>query len=142
MRSLIIVLALVFTASVAQAEGTYFSWVTDDGVFSYTDDVKRVPVKYKEAAKELPFPKLVEYERFTSMVKGVPAEQEAALTARLETFRSVTVAARPAPEDCGTVSLRSERRDVDGFNRRFYIAEDSCGVLFDAPFYPDFQVNR
>lgn len=142
MRSIIVVLALVFAATVAQAEGTYFSWVTEDGVFSFTDSEKRVPVKYKEAAKELPFVKLAEYKRLTTMVKGVPAEQEAALTARLERLRSVTVAVRPASKDCGTVTLRSERRDHDGFNTRFYIAEDDCGVLFDAPFYPEFRVNR
>lgn len=146
MRIAIVVLALVFAATVAQAEGTYFAWVTEDGVFSYTDDEKRVPAMYKDVAKELPFPKLAEYERLTAMGKGVPAEQAAALTARLERLRSVNVAVRPATEDCGTVSIRSERRDVEtnagGSNARFFIAEDDCGVLYDAPFYPDFQVNR
>lgn len=149
MRSVIVVLTLLLAATVAQAEGTYFSWVTEDGVFAFAGEAKGVPAKYKDAAKEIPFPTLAEYEKFTPTAKGSTEEHATALTARLERLRSVAVASRPAEKDCGTVSLRSERRTVEGgaggdgtFNTRFYIAEDDCGVLFDAPFYPDFQVNR
>ena len=55
----------------------------------------------------------------------------------------------PAPaakEDCGEIRVRSERRNVKtnsgGSNARFFIAEDDCEVLFDAPYYPDLNSLR
>jgi hypothetical protein len=135
MRSLLILLVVLFAASVAQA-GTVYRWIDDTGVLCVTDDVKRVPAKYRDKAETLELPALAAYGRYTKVPSSVPS--------RLAGLREqATKRATVAPEkSCGTVTVRSERRDVGMLNKRYFIAEDRCGVLFDAPFYPEFVVRR
>ena len=42
---------LGLAASEASGE-TFLAWTTDDGVLAYADDPKRVPAKYRDAARE------------------------------------------------------------------------------------------
>jgi hypothetical protein len=135
MRSLLVLLAILFTASVVQAD-TVYRWVDDGGVLCATDDVKRVPAKYQDRAEALELLALVDYSQYTKSSSPVPP--------RLEELRAKAVKRVPVvPEkDCGVVTIRSERRDAGMFNKRFFIAEDDCGVLFDALFYPDFGIYR
>ena len=138
MRNVLVVLIVVFVASVAMAnEPTVaFKYVNSAGVVSYTDDEKRVPKAYKAAAEQVTLGGLADYERFTP-VTVLPV----AVTAP-----AVQTAAPATKQDCGTVRVRSERRDGEsnsgGDNTRFYIVEDDCGVLFDAPYYPDLNAVR
>jgi hypothetical protein len=134
MRNIFVVLIVVLAASVALADGptVAFKYVDDSGVVSFTDEEKRVPVKYKDRAEKITLGGLGDYERFTAItVASTPRVVSAPVTVQA-----------PTKADCGTVTFRSERRDHDGFNSRFYIAEDDCGILYDAPFYPDFIVRR
>ena len=145
MRNVFIVLIVVLASSVALADGptVAFKYVDSSGTLSFTDDEKRVPAKYKATAEKVTLGELGDYDRFTAVTDGprdvkVPA-----------TRAPVTVVTAPAKPDCGTIIVRSERRDVVGgaggdgsFNTRFYIAEDDCGVLFDAPYYPELNALR
>jgi hypothetical protein len=138
MRNVFVVLIVTLAASVALADGptVAFKYVDDSGVVSFTDDEKRVPAKYKERAEKVTLGGLDDYERFTkaaTIIVASPSEFPAPVTVQSPVART---------EDCGTVTFTSERRDHDGFNSRFYIAKDDCGVLFDAPFYPEYIVRR
>ncbi len=134
MRNVFIVLIAILASSVALADGptVAYKYVDSFGTLSFTDDANRVPAKYKATAEKVTLGALADYDRFTAVVTVVAAPTRTVVT----TVPTVT------KRDCGTVTLRSERRDHDGFNSRFYIAEDDCGVLYDAPFYPDFIVRR
>jgi hypothetical protein len=45
--------------------GTVFSWKTEDGTVSFTDDKKHVPSRYRDQVKEREMDGLESYERFT-----------------------------------------------------------------------------
>lgn len=137
MRNVFIVLVIVLASSVALAGGptVAFKYVDSFGTLSFTDDANRVPVKYRATAEKVTLGALIEYERFTAVAPVAPV---VAPTTRVVTSPAPTATKR----DCGTVTFRSERRDHEGFNSRYFIAEDDCGVLYDAPFYPDFLVRR
>ena len=45
--------------------GNVYSWVTDDGTYSFTDNSKRIPAKHREEAQKRPMGKLTRYERYT-----------------------------------------------------------------------------
>lgn len=40
-------------------------WVTPSGTYSYTDDPKNIPARYKEQAVELQLQPLKDYEKYT-----------------------------------------------------------------------------
>lgn len=148
MRNVFVVLIVTLAASVALADGptVAFKYVDDAGVVSFTDDEKRVPAKYKERAEKVTLGELGDYERFTSSAPVASTTE----SPRLVALRAVNVTpAVTAKPDCGTITVRSERRDVtDGasgtgsFNTRFFIAEDDCGELFNAPYYPELNALR
>ena len=146
MRNVFILLIAVLASSVALADGptVAFKYVDADGVVSFTDEEKRIPAKYKETAEKVTLGGLGDYERFTAVTVAPVAVETAT---QVTTASTVIVQTAPAPkQDCGTISLRSERRDVEtnagGSNARFFIAEDDCGVLFDAPYYPELNALR
>jgi hypothetical protein len=148
MRNIFVVLIVVLAASVALADGptVAFKYVDDSGVVSFTDDEKRVPQKYKERAEKVTLGALGDYDRFTVLAPVATTVESPRLTALRAANAAPVVTTKP---DCGTITVRSERRDVtDGasgtgsFNTRFFIAEDDCGVLFDAPYYPELNALR
>jgi hypothetical protein len=63
--ALLAVLTLVLSAPVAA--DTFFSWETEEGTPSFTDDPKRIPAQYRAVAKERPRSDLRRYSR-TSVV--------------------------------------------------------------------------
>jgi hypothetical protein len=148
MRNVFVVLIVTLAASVALADGATvaYKYVDASGVISFTDDEKRVPAKYKDVAEKVTLGELGDYERFTALsTVGVTVESP-----RLTALRAANAApVATTKPDCGAVTVRSERRDVEGgaggdgsFNTRFFIAEDDCGILFDAPYYPELNALR
>ena len=128
MRNVFIVLIAVLASSVALADGptVAYKYVDSFGTLSFTDDEDRVPAKYKATAEKVTLGALADYDRFTAVATVVAAPTRTAVT----TVPAVT------KRDCGTVTTRSERRDHDGFNSRFWIVEDDCGELYNATGYP------
>jgi hypothetical protein len=49
------------------AAGNVYSWVTEDGTYSFTDDSKRIPAKHRDEAERRPMGKLSRYERYTEV---------------------------------------------------------------------------
>lgn len=144
MRNIFVVLIAVLVTSVALANGSTvaYKYVDSYGTLSFTDDEKRVPVKYRAGAEKVTLGALKDYDRFTAVAPPVDSWRDLFPPAVKAPATAVVTAPVLDERDCGTVTFRSERRDHDGLNSRFYIAEDDCGVLFDAPFYPDFRVLR
>lgn len=143
MRNVFVVLVVTLASSVALADGptVAFKYVDDAGVVSFTDDEKRVPAKYKDRAEKVTLGELGDYERFTAVTVAAEAAAQVATAPAV-----VYTAPAATKQDCGTIRVRSERRDGEsnsgGDNTRFFIAEDDCGVLFDAPYYPELNSLR
>jgi hypothetical protein len=71
----------------AQAEQMYV-WTTQDGVYSYSDDIKKVPARYKEQVTVVPRKGLDDYKRFTPKDTKATGNYEDRLTARLDRLRA------------------------------------------------------
>jgi hypothetical protein len=86
-------LAMAGTASA----GTVYSWQTEDGTYAYTDDRKRIPARYRNAAKSRSMGQLSSYKRFTeSSLKG-SSDYGKRLNARLTHLRDGGAVAMMAP---------------------------------------------
>ena len=47
--------------------GNVWSWVSEDGTYSFTDDPKRIPARHKADATKRSMGKLTRYERYTEI---------------------------------------------------------------------------
>jgi hypothetical protein len=63
-RTLIAAALMLAVAGPAAAKVVY-RWKTDDGVYAFTDDAKRIPEKYRSAAKASPLRPLQSYKHYT-----------------------------------------------------------------------------
>lgn len=64
--------------------GTVFTWETDDGTISFTDEQKRIPARYKLSAKTREMGKLKAYPRFTPSKGDGEVSQRERLSQRLQ----------------------------------------------------------
>ena len=69
---------LGLAAQPAQAD-RMFAWTTEDGVYSYTDDFKKVPARYKEQVTIVDRKSLDDYKRFTPKDAAATGRYEARL---------------------------------------------------------------
>lgn len=125
---------------------TIFRWEGAGGTVYFTDDADQIPPRFADSAQEVQLLPLAEYERLTIVPGGVVEHERARLSDRLEHLRLVNASYVESPitgaAGCGPVTLRSERRQVGDRNKRFYVVENGCGVLFDSTLYPAFEVGR
>lgn len=148
MRNVFVVLIVTLAASLALADGptVAYKFVDRDGVVNFTDELKRVPEAYKASAEKIELGALADYERFTPRTTTVESQP---VSERLSELRaSNVVASNPTPSerDCGAVTVRSERRNMEtnsgGSNARVFIVEDDCGVLFESLQQPELNALR
>lgn len=131
---------LVGSSAAEEPSGFFYQWVDEDGVASATDDVKRIPKKYRETALRRSFANAGKDVAITEMT--VPAaEYQAAVEASLERLRKNAAQTNENPnriEACdGPVTVAQERRDrvsptsgwtgSNTYNSMFYVVRDSCG---------------
>ena len=95
--ALLAVLTLVLSAPVAA--DTFFSWETEEGTPSFTDDAKRIPAQYRAVAKERPRSDLHRYSR-TSVV-APDADRDRGL-ARAGDLRGAIAVASPGLPGTGS----------------------------------------
>jgi hypothetical protein len=82
------VVGLVATAFAAPVTaGTAYQWTTDEGTVAFTDDPKRIPGKYKDAAVKRDLGKLKNYPRFTVSKKTTEVPYGERVDARLGALR-------------------------------------------------------
>jgi len=80
--------AFLFVSLVGPAfAGNVYSWVTEDGTHSFTDDPKRIPAKHRAEAKRRPMGKLARYERFTEVSSPASEPYADRLRTRLDQLR-------------------------------------------------------
>jgi len=144
----LLVFFAIFTFSYSSyaENGKIFSYTTDNGTVSFTDDLSRVPTSSKEAVEEIDSASLQDKVEFTHVDTDSENTRIDSLNERLlRLTRNLNeTPVENKEKDCGPIRLRTERRDVENsINKRFYIVEDDCGALFDAPFYPELNaINR
>jgi hypothetical protein len=125
MRSLLIAVLFAFFAVSAQA-GTVYKWTDENGTFSVTDDIKRVPPKYRAKAVAGEMPAIKDYARLTT----VTTPSRVQLDARLQRLRSEAIVVTPGV--CtGHATVEQIRRTYkergNTYNGMFYVARNSCG---------------
>ena len=70
MKALWVPLGLIALLTPALASADYFRYETDEGVVSFTDDLKQIPSRYKDAAEPISEQSLVNYRRVTIVPRG------------------------------------------------------------------------
>jgi hypothetical protein len=115
----VVLVALVWLAPTRASAGSkIYSWQTEDGVYSFTDDVKSVPARYRDQVQTRGSAALADYERFTPQVPSASDRYAEQLAARLEYLRAFN--AEPATEQAAererrgaspTISLRTGDED-------------------------------
>ncbi len=70
MKAFILPLALVALLIPALGSADIYRYETDEGVMSFTDDVKRVPSRYQDSVKRITGASLFNYKRLTIVPRG------------------------------------------------------------------------
>lgn len=86
MRGVILLLSLLLSTSALAEPKMYLSWVTEDGVIGFTDNIKAVPFKYRADVQEVFIDGLQDYEKAT--IRSDDGAYEQGLQARLSHLRS------------------------------------------------------
>lgn len=138
-----------------QAEPLY-RWESADGTVSFTDDAKRVPERYRDAAKQIDTNALAGYGRYTPTDAAASQEYAKRLAERLEVLRAANEAdetSQRALTESGAVAAPRqieraakpryiERRRAflqpDGTirYRHYRNQEDGSGTMSDTPSLP------
>lgn len=71
---LVLGVLVVLGLSSSSFAGTVFTWETDDGTISFTDDAKRIPARYKASATKKDLSPLKTYPRYTPAGRRSAAE--------------------------------------------------------------------
>ena len=82
-------LAVMLLAAPAFA-GSLYSWRSEDGVYSYTDDLNAVPERYQDSAAASESKSLEDYDRFTVQVGKPGPGHEERLRERLHALREAS----------------------------------------------------
>jgi len=82
-----LVAAMVLGLATPVLAGTVYSWRTEDGTYSFTDDKKQIPAKYKGSVEKKTVGKLRAYERYTPTGKTTDEKYGDRLQERLDDLR-------------------------------------------------------
>ncbi len=73
--------------------GDVWSWRTEDGVFAFTDDSKRIPAKHRAEAQRRALGKLTQYERFTEVSNELDKPYAERIRERRSALRAISASA-------------------------------------------------
>ena len=123
---------LAVAGATPAAAGTLYRWKSDDGSVAYTDDLKRVPERYRDKAEAITTDGLASYPRFTPTDAAASKEYNEKLTARLDSLRAwnaqtdpraplAALAAPGAPHPVSSIQLETaSRRRVQDDNGEYH----------------------
>lgn len=134
-----VVFFIAGSSDAAEPSDAFYQWTLPNGDVMMTDDVKRIPVKYRDIAVERSFAQVGKDAKVTEVT--IPAADYAASLeqsldrARKTAERTVVVASE---EPCdGPVTVTQERHErtpratswtgSNTYNSMFYVMRDSCG---------------
>ncbi len=131
MRRIGIAVALILMLATAAHADEVFRYVDSYGTVSFTDDVKRIPAAYKDAAEKVV---LGEFKNFDSMTIVTVTPE---IVIPVVGVPDTTVICE------GFVTVTSERRQFGDFNKTVYSVFDKCGNLVSETFsQPEVRINR
>ena len=87
---------------------TVYSWTTEDGTESFTDDPKRIPSRYKKAATKRTVGKFQHYPRLSVSQVKTAAPYEERIRARLADLRAQAPAVSAGPPTAGFPGAKLE----------------------------------
>lgn len=93
---LVLVVALNAALAAPSAADPVYSWRTEDGGYSFTDDPKSIPARYRDQAKMRETGRLHDYKRYTPSDGDATERYSEQLTQRLEHLRAVNQEPRAA----------------------------------------------
>jgi hypothetical protein len=108
-------IALAFVLGASASAGTLYSWKTEDGTFSYTNEKKRIPAKYKAEAKSSKLKSMKSYDRFTPGPAASDTPYGDRIVQRLEVIRGA--GASTAASGAGTGIIPQPYVKLDLGNR-------------------------
>lgn len=76
--------------------GRVYEWRTEDGTTAFTDDVRRIPARYRDSARVRPTGPLADYEHLTETDAGAQDAYARRLAERLERLRTLNRGDGPA----------------------------------------------
>lgn len=80
-------IVLLLALATPSLGATLYKWTAEDGSTAFTDDLKRIPERYRAQAKALETGGLTTYERFSPTDSARRREHQARLEERLERLR-------------------------------------------------------
>ncbi len=140
LTALAVGLILLAGDSMAQDEapaGSFYQWTSDSGAVSFTDDMKRVPARYKDQAVERTWAEV-----HASVEKQFTPEST---THEPHVWAETVLEPNPNRErDCtGHITVAQERVQQDGYEREMFTVRDECGrVVSVTPQRPHIHINR
>jgi hypothetical protein len=96
MRNGLAVLLLFSLIVPAVGGADTFRYETEEGILSFTDDLKRVPARYRASAEKIPTRSLWTYPRLTPVARG--ATTHARWTAEVQPEAAMTEQAAPSKQ--------------------------------------------
>ena len=78
--------------------GTLYKWVAEDGTVAFSDDIERVPERYRAKVEARETKGLGDFERFSPTDDAAQAEYRERLAARLERLRALNAALESGPQ--------------------------------------------
>jgi len=98
-----LLLAVALSIATPVIAGTVYTWQTEDGTVSFTDDQKHIPSRYRDQAEARQTQDLDGYKRFTPADKSTTdATYANRLNERLATLRGEDATARPSGDHAGS----------------------------------------
>lgn len=87
-------MSLAFVLGASASAGTLYSWKTEDGTLAYTNEMKRIPARYKGGAAKSNLKSMQSYDRFTPGPKLDETSYGDRIVERLEVLRANDTSAR------------------------------------------------
>ncbi len=94
--TVIVAAGFVLTLAGPVLAADLYRWKTDDGTVAYTDDVKRIPERYRKVAKKISTGTLRDYSRYTPD-RSSTRDTEVALAERVDRLRAMNAALETHP---------------------------------------------
>lgn len=122
-------LSLELSLATPASAGTIYSWETADGHVAYTDDLKKVPARYRDAMRVSQSAGIEDYARFTGQDSARSESHAQQLAERLAYLRSQS-GARPAEmpyeQNVGVATVT-----VSGVDLRLPAADSSQPIIVE-----------